>query len=82
MQKVLNRILMTLGAVLLAVLTVMLLSLFLAPQVARYIGIATAFGVFTFVEEAYVKKSGNGVRQGVIAGLATLAVLYVLDLFR
>ncbi|MFZ5822874.1 MAG: hypothetical protein ACOY94_00815 [Bacillota bacterium] len=82
MQRVLNRILMTLGAVLLAVLTVMLLSTFLPVQIARYVGIGTAFGVFTYVEEAYVKQTDRGVRQGVIAFLATVAILLVLDLFR
>lgn len=64
---------------LLAALTGMLLAPFLPPDLVRYVAIALAFGAITFLEEAFLKKNRNALRQAGIAAVVTPAILYVLD---
>lgn len=80
MPKPLRIILTILAGGLLAALTGLLLAPFLPPSLARALAVGLVFGAFTFLEETYLKKNGNALRQAGIAAVATVGILLLLEL--
>jgi|GEM_PF-6576874 len=74
-----RQLVVVVAAILLALLFGYAFAPFLHPELNRYLAVGLGFGIATFVNEHRFKKNRRALQHSFIAGLATVATLYVLD---